>query len=476
MTRCIASLIITLMTLQVFGEPKKKKGDVIPNDYLIILHEDADQDSIEAKHDLGNGKRKFRYQRALKGFSATLEAKQLERIKNDPDVKWVEPDSIVTADQSESALSWGLDRIDQRALPVDGFYNFNYQGSGVTAYIIDTGILFDHTDFAGRASFGFDSMGGNGVDCNGHGTHVAGTVGGARYGVAKGSALVAVRVLNCQGSGTTSGVIAGVDWVIQNHTPMAVANLSLGGGASISLDTAIESLFTAGVIPVVAAGNSNADACSTSPGRAPTAITVGATDATDTRASFSNFGSCVDLFAPGVSIVSDAISSPAATATLSGTSMASPHVAGVVALYLEHNPTASPQTVTDGIFSRATQGVVRLPDSPTNLLLYSLGDTAPPPPPADTAAPQVAIAAPLAGSTVPKGKTVSIQVTATDNVGVTRVEIRVGTKLMCTKTAAPYACNWAVPKRPLTNYTLKATAYDAAGNQGVAQIGVLSSR
>ena len=243
----------------------------------------------------------------------------------------------------------------------------------MTAYIIDTGIRTTHSQFGGRASVHFDALGGNGQDCNGHGTHVAGTVGGSTYGVAKSVTLRAVRVLGCNGSGTNSGVIAGVNSVAQNHAARSVANMSLGGGASAALDSAINNLHNSGVSIVVAAGNSNANACNSSPARAPNAITVGSTTSTDARSSFSNVGTCLDIFAPGSSITSAWSTSNTATRTISGTSMASPHVAGVAALYRQAFPTASPTTVRNAIVNNATTGVVRTPvrDHPTVFCIHS---------------------------------------------------------------------------------------------------------
>jgi subtilisin family serine protease len=288
-----------------------------------------------------------------------------------------DPVTPATALTPEAPTSlWGLDRIDQRALPLNNQFGRAYTGSGVTAYIIDTGVLSTHTEFGGRVLSGFSSVSdANGTeDCNGHGTHVAGTVGGSNYGVAPGVAIVPVRVLDCSGSGSTSGVIAGIDWVIAHHiagTP-AVANMSLGGRRSSAIDIAVQSAVADGVVFVVAAGNSTANACQTSPAGEPLAITVGATTSADARSSFSNYGSCVDVFAPGSSITSAWYASTTASNTISGTSMASPHVAGVAALGLEIAPNSSVAQISDWITSTATPGVIG--DAGTgspNLLIYS---------------------------------------------------------------------------------------------------------
>lgn len=300
----------------------------------------------------------YRYSSALLGFAASMPASSLKALQGNSNVDYIEPDQVVTIDTTQSGATWGLDRIDQRALPLSTTYTYNNTGSGVTAYIVDTGILTSHTQFGGRASVGYDALGGNGIDCNGHGTHVAGTVGGSTYGVAKSVALKAVRVLDCSGSGTTSGVIAGVDWVKTHAVKPAVANMSLGGSASTALDTAVNNAISSGVTFAIAAGNSNRDACRYSPARVAAAITVGATTNTDARASYSNYGACLDIFAPGSSITSAWYTSTTATNTISGTSMATPHVAGVAALYLQGNPNATTTQVRDALVANATLNVV----------------------------------------------------------------------------------------------------------------------
>jgi subtilisin family serine protease len=320
------------------------------------------------------------YSRALSGFAITIPDSLAARLASDPRVLSVEQDAVVQADVTQTPATWGLDRIDQRSQPLNNSYTATSTGAGVTAYIIDTGIRLSHTQFGGRAVTGYDAVtsGGTANDCNGHGTHVAGTVGGKDYGVADGVRLVAVRVLDCNGSGSTSGVIAGIDWVTGNHAAgqPAVANMSLGGGASTALDTAVKNSIADGVAYAVAAGNGNSagvaqNACNSSPARVPAAMTVSATDSADRKASWANYGTCVDWFAPGVSITSSWNTSDTATNTISGTSMATPHTTGVAALYLQTNRTATPQQVRDALFNNATSGIVTSPGSGTpNRLLF----------------------------------------------------------------------------------------------------------
>jgi subtilisin family serine protease len=273
----------------------------------------------------------------------------------------VERDRVVHALDTEQNAPWGLDRIDQRALPLSHTYTFTRNGAGVRAYIIDTGIRFTHQDFGGRARSGFDAIdGGSADDCNGHGTHVSSTLGGSTFGVAKGVSLVAVRVLDCNGSGALSGVISGLDWAVGDHAAgqPAVANMSLGGGASSSLDAAVNRLISDGVTVAVAAGNSNADACGSSPSRVAAAFTVAASDINDALASFSNRGRCVDIIAPGVNITAAWLDSDTATNTISGTSMATPHAAGAAAKFLQANPSAAPATVTAALVNASTKGAI----------------------------------------------------------------------------------------------------------------------
>lgn len=335
-------------------------GQPIAGSYIVVLKDAPGlARAAEVARGLGVSALKHEYNSALKGFAANMTAGDAARIARDPRVSFVEQDQVVSMSTMQSGATWGLDRIDQRNLPLSGTYSYTRTGDGVKAYIIDTGIMFSHSEFGGRAVSGFDAVdGGSADDCNGHGTHVSGTVGGVTYGVAKGVSLVAVRVLDCNGSGSVSGVVAGIDWVTADHAAgaPAVANMSLGGSASTALDNAVAKSVADGVVYAVAAGNSNRDACQFSPARTGVAITVGATTQSDARASYSNYGKCLDIFAPGSAITS--AWNNGGTNTISGTSMATPHVAGVAALYLQANPGASPATVRDALVANATSGKI----------------------------------------------------------------------------------------------------------------------
>jgi aqualysin 1 len=364
----------------------------IPNHYIVVLDRDAEpaaavgprgrrisnnaalnaRDAAELLPEWA-GTITERFDNAINGFSAVMTEAQAIALSQDSRVKFVEEDSIMEALATQTNPPWGLDRIGQRNLPLNQTYSYTTNGTGVNVYIIDTGIRRTHQQFAGRAFVGFDAIGDgqNTNDCNGHGTHVSGTVGGSTFGVAKNVHLFAVRVLNCNGSGTTSGVIAGVDWVTTNHISPAVANMSLGGGASTALDNAVINSINSGVTYAIAAGNSNTNAANSSPARVGAAITVGATTMSDARSSFSNFGSVVDIFAPGSSILSSFNTSDTATATLSGTSMATPHVAGVAARVLQGNPGFTPAQVRNDIVNTATLNHLSgIPAGTANRLLF----------------------------------------------------------------------------------------------------------
>jgi subtilisin family serine protease len=377
--------------------PGGASGQSIPDQIIVVFNDRVSNPGPIARMlaQANKGQLLHTYQTAVKGFAMRIPAQAQQAVMNalsrNPQVLHVEADQIIQLGAIQSNATWGLDRIDQRALPLNSTYTYDASGSGVRVFIIDTGIRYEHVDFGGRAVFGFDAFGGNGSDGNGHGTHVAGTVGGTTWGVAKGVTLVAVRVLNNNGSGSVSSVVAGIDWVTRNKgSQPAVANLSLGGGASTTIDNAVENAVRAGVTMVVAAGNSNANACNYSPARAVNAITVGSTTNTDARSSFSNFGSCLDVFAPGSAITSAWHTGNTVTNTISGTSMAAPHVAGVAALYLAANPSASPAQVDNALKTTATTNVVGNAGtgSPNRMLFATTsGSTTPTPAPTLSASP-----------------------------------------------------------------------------------------
>ena len=369
-----------------FNVGGSSEAEYIPGQNIVVFRDDVrDVDGLARRLAAQHGSTpRHTYTHAIKGFAAPLSAQAAAALARNPNVAYVEQDQVMrTVDATtQNGATWGLDRIDQTALPLSTTYGYTSTGAGVIAYIIDTGIHFAHPDFDGRAASGFDAVdGGTADDCNGHGTHVAGTVGSETWGVAKDVSLVAVRVLSCSGSGSTSGVIAGVDWVTGDHDPgeSAVANMSLGGGASTALDNAVKNSIADGVSYAIAAGNGNMggvaqDACKYSPARVPEAITIGATDATDRKASWSNYGNCVDWFAPGVSIKStwhNTAYGSDMTRTISGTSMATPQVSGVSALFLQTNAGASPAAVRTALFDATTKGIVTSSKTANNHLLYT---------------------------------------------------------------------------------------------------------
>ena len=346
----------------------------IPGRYIVVLESSADSSAVaNTVRNLKGAKLRHTYDRGVKGFSVEISDADAQMLAADARVRFVEEDSTVNA-----ATTWGLDRIDQRFLPLNDTYVSGASGSGVDVYVVDTGILAGHIDFGGRVSGGFNALDDNAgtSDCNGHGTHVAGVVGGAAYGVAKSATLVPVRTLDCNGAGSISTLLAGLEWILQDHAQSGrpgVVNMSLNGDASSALDDEVNRLVAAGLTTVVAAGNNNQDACRTSPARVPAAITVGASTENDERASFSNYGNCVDIFAPGSNIISDWYSSSTASAISSGTSSAAPFVAGVAALCLETYPNATPNNVAQTILSQSTGDLLtRVGDGSPNRLLFSL--------------------------------------------------------------------------------------------------------
>jgi len=377
--------------------PSRRAPEFVKNQYVVVLRDTVGDPELLARATTRShgGQLRFVYRAALKGFAATLSKPAVDALRRNPSVVSVQPDLVVHAvgPGSSSAASWGLDRIDQRSLPLDGIYNWSTSGQGVTVYIIDTGLRITHSEFGGRASIGFDAVGDNqnGNDCNGHGTHVGGIVGGATYGVARDVQLVAVRVLDCEGSGQISGVVAGVDWVTANRSGASVANMSLAAmdwlGFAYALDLAVENSIASGVSYAVAAANDSFDACWYTPARVVTAMTIAASDPNDFAASFSNYGDCVDWYAPGVNITSAWLTSDNATATWSGTSMASPHTAGVAALFLEGAPSATASQVRAALYDATSKDAITTPYPNAHLLYSVLDGSVPPPPPPDNETP-----------------------------------------------------------------------------------------
>ncbi|MFI6445154.1 S8 family peptidase [Kitasatospora sp. NPDC050543] len=364
--------------------PLHRSANAVPGQYIVTLKKDVDP-AATAQQALPGVEPLFTYSSVLNGFAAQLTPDQLTAVRNLPDVEAVEEDGVASATPATetapttargrrvAAASWGLDRIDQPYLPLNQQFNVAGTGKGATVYVVDTGIDYAHSEFGGRAAFGYDAMsdGRKGADCNGHGTHVAGTVGGANYGVAREASLVSVRVLGCDGRGTWSGIIAGLDWVGQNAKAGSVLNGSLGGSKNLAVNAAANAVSDKGVVPAIAAGNDAVDACGVSPASAERVVTVGATDRFDQETDFSNYGTCLRLYAPGKAIVSAKLGGGGTA--LDGTSMASPHVAGVAALYKAKNPNASSEQVATWLAEQATKDVLKVSKGSPNLLLHTGG-------------------------------------------------------------------------------------------------------
>lgn len=446
----------TLLALSILAATGVEAGQirnanqpgVIPGRYIVVFKNatgsgtqvSAQSAPANLAASLGGkyrGQVRATFQHALRAAVMDMSVDDAQRIADDPAVAYVEPDMVMRAIATQNNATWGIDRIDQVSLPLNQTYVYSTTASNVNAYIIDTGIRASHNEFSGRVGNGYDAVGdGNGTnDCQGHGTHVSGTVGGTTWGVAKGVTLHPVRVLGCDGSGTNSGVIAGMDWVAQNAVKPAVANMSLGGGASQAVDDAVARLTNAGVVVAVAAGNDSSNACNYSPARAASAITVGSTTSSDAMSSFSNYGSCVDIFAPGSSITSASYSSNTGSTVMSGTSMASPHVAGAAALYLATHPSATPAAVTTALVNAASSGKISGIPSGPNKLLYT-GDGGTTPPPTDTPLTNGTPISGISGAqgeqrfytlTVPSGAT-NLKFTTTGGSGDADLYVKFGSK------------------------------------------------
>jgi subtilisin family serine protease len=453
------------------GKLRRASKGAVPGRYIVVF-DDSGEHSLRASplevskasgalaQTYGGSVRRV-FSSALKGYSASMTEAQALRLSEDPRVRYVEEERTfsITTSGVQNFPTWGLDRIDQRANALDYHYRYESTAAGVHLYVLDTGILETHTEFAGRMGAGFDAIGdGHGTtDCHGHGTHVAGTAGGTIYGVAKEVTLHPVRVVDCTGSGTTEEVLAGIDWVTANHAPLSVANMSITDQRIPSVDEAVSQSIAAGIVYVVGAGNDGWDACQNTPAAVPEAITVGSVNSYDEVSYFSNVGECVDLFAPGEDITSAWATGDTATNTLSGTSMATPHASGAAALYLSVHPTATPADVARELSARATRDMIAGADGSPNLLLHSacMGST-------DGVSPQVSLTSPAEGVTLTG--TVTLTATASDDVAVTRVEFLADGQLLGTATTAPYSISWNSVDAENGPLVIMARAYDSGCN------------
>ena len=450
-----------------------RRARAVPNEYIVVLRDSSPEVRGQGVANISQelvsltGGRVLRtYEHTIHGFLANMSEAEAHRLLADPRVAYVQENGLVNVSATQTNATWGIDRIDQRDLPRNSSYTYNVDGTGAHAYILDTGIRLTHAEFTGRTGNGYDFIDNDSdpTDCHGHGTHVAGTVGGTTWGVAKKVTLHGVRVLDCTGYGSDAQVIGGIDWVAAHHIKPAVANMSLGDVGIQAIDDATERLIAAGVTTVVSAGNDSANACNYSPARTPNAITVGSTTSSDARSSFSNYGTCVDIFAPGSSITSASNSGNTSSTSMSGTSMSSPHVAGAAALYLGANPTATPAQVRDALVNNSTPNKVTSAGTGSpNRLLYTLFITGGG---SDTTPPTTSITEPAGGATL--SGTASLSASASDNVGVSRVEFYAGSSLLGTATASPYSISWNTTAVANGTYALTTKAYDAANNVGTS--------